>query len=299
MTDKRCGITGDADSEGLDTKLSEAFKNLGIPPRPAILQHLANEMRKPEPDFNRVAQLISRDVGLAAGLVKTVNSPYYGLRRKVRTVHEALIMRGLASVSQVIAGLALRQAFPAGPHLERFWDAADRTAQLSAWLVYALGIKYGIDTDDAYTYALFRDCGIPILMRRFPEYKVTLAQANSNQSISFTDVEDARLPCNHAVVGSLMTEGWSLPGKTSAAIRQHHNALALNGDLPLLSSSSTHLIALAQLAEHFFQEASGMSRNVEWTKLGEGCLQRLGLEGQHLPSLQLRATAFLDSIVTL
>lgn len=297
MTDNVSGNADEADSETLDANLAEVFKDIGIPPRPAILQHLAGEMRKPEPDFNHIAQLIGRDVSLAAGLLKTVNSPYYGLKQKVRTVHEALMMRGLASASQTIAGLALRQAFPPGPNLERFWDAADRTAQLSAWLVHALGMKYGIQNEDVYTYALFRDCGIPILMRRFPDYKQTLALANLNKDASFTDTEETHLPTNHAIVGSLMTQSWWLPEATSAAIRQHHNALALTGGIPLLGNPSVRLIALAQLAEYFYQEASGLSHNVEWAKLGEACLERLGLEGQDLPPLQLRAKALLDSIV--
>ena len=153
MADSLTGAAESADPEAFSANLTEVLKDIGIPPRPAILQNLASEMRKPEPDFNRMAQLIGRDVSLAAGLLKTVNSSYYGLQQKVRTVHEALMMRGLSSATQTIAGLALRQVFPPGPHLERFWDAADRTAQLSAWLVHALGAKYSVQPEDAYTYA--------------------------------------------------------------------------------------------------------------------------------------------------
>lgn len=279
--------------------IEEIFRDIGIPPRPAILQQLAGEMRKSDPDFNHMAQLISRDVSLSAGLIKTVNSPYFGLKQKVRTVREALMMQGLTSATRTIAGLALRQVFPPGPHLERFWDAADHTAQLSGWLVHALGVKYGIQNEDAYTYALFRDCGIPILLRRFPDYKLTLAIANTTSDISFTHAEEARQPTNHAIVGSMMTQSWWLPEMTSSAVRHHHDAKTLSLNLPMLSNPSKRLIALAQLAEFMFQQASGLNQTAEWPKLGASCLDLLGLEEQDLPPLQLRAAAFLDSVETL
>ena len=40
--------------------------------------------------------------------------------------------------------------------------------------------------DDAYTYGLFRDCGIPILMKKFPGYVDVLKAANAETEKGFT-----------------------------------------------------------------------------------------------------------------
>jgi hypothetical protein len=40
-------------------------------------------MRKSNPNFAHLAKLISADVSLASGLIKTVNSPYFGFRNRV------------------------------------------------------------------------------------------------------------------------------------------------------------------------------------------------------------------------
>lgn len=285
-----------SEPEQLSAGLEEIIKDIGIPPRPVILEHIAAEIQKPEPDFNHVAQLINRDVGLAAGLVKTVNAPYFGLRKKVRTVREALLLLGLAAVARTVAGLALRRAFPPGPSLERFWDASDRTAQLSGWLVYELGARYGVRHEDAYTYALFRDCGIPILLRRFPNYKSILAEANAAEDGPFTQIEEIYLPTHHALIGSLMSQGWWLPEITSLAIRHHHDMTVVTTTSSILGEASKRLIAVAQLAEFLFQGATNLSGNREWRKLGPACLSLLELDERHLPPLALRAAAFLDSI---
>lgn len=300
MTDFDAGdmpTGGDADLT--QEHLADVIRDIGIPPRPAILQHLAQEMVKPEPDFSHMAQLIERDVSLSAGLLKTVNAPYYGLRQKVRSVREALLLLGLSKAARTIAGLALRQVFPAGPNLERFWDASDRIAQLSGWLVHEFGVRHGIQHEDAYTFALFRDCGIPILLRRFPNYKAILSEANGDAVTPFTEVEDRRMPTNHTVVGSLMAQGWWLPEVTCTAIRLHHDADALATPPSGMSRAPRHLVALAQLAEHLFQHASGMSRNQEWAKLGSPSLMILDADESHFPGMALRAKAFLDSLETI
>ena len=283
-------------ADRLEGGLTDFIQDIGIPPRPAILQKLALEMHAPEPDFNKMTQLISRDVSLAAGLIKTANAPYFGLRQKVGTIREAFLVLGLASAARTVAGLLLRQTFPASPDLERFWDASDRTAQLSAWLVGEFGVKYGIRNEDAYTYALFRDCGIPILIRRFKNYKATLAKANSEPVDNFTETEETVFPTNHAIVGSLLAQSWWLPEGISSAIRYHHDQSNLKDAMPPLSKASRHLIALAQLGELLLQQASGQNKTCEWTKLGPICLEILDLQNVNLAPLELRAAAFLDSV---
>ena len=102
------------------------MRDIGIPPRPAILSEIDREMEKDDPDFGVLAKLIGSDVALAAGLIKTTNSPFFGFGKKVRTVHEAMLVLGLKVVIRTIAGLALKNLFPYVPNLERFWDASDR-----------------------------------------------------------------------------------------------------------------------------------------------------------------------------
>ncbi|MBK7813158.1 MAG: HDOD domain-containing protein [Rhodocyclaceae bacterium] len=57
--------------------LEQSLLDVGIPPRPLILERAGEEMRKEEPDFRHLGELISADVSLAAGLLKTANSAYF------------------------------------------------------------------------------------------------------------------------------------------------------------------------------------------------------------------------------
>lgn len=280
----------------IDQALERHIQDIDIPPRPAILAAVHTEMGADEPDLRRLEALISADVALAGGLVKTVNSPFFGLNRRATTVQEALMMLGLASTARAVAAFSLRRAFPETGHFERFWDASAKIAALSGWLTKRLG-SLKLKADEAYTYGLFRDCGVVILMRRFPRYQDTLKAANQEREASFTEVERRHLPTDHTIVGRLMTQNWWLPDSLCEAIRHHHDLGYLGGPDLAGSRASRQLIAVSQLAEHLLQQATGGSQTAEWHKLGKACATVLDLTEQDLLQLHTEVSGQLEQIV--
>lgn len=280
----------------MDQALEHHIHDIDIPPRPTILVNVQEEMDRDDPDFRRLEALISADVALAAGLIKTVNSPFFGLNRRASTVQEALMMLGLASTCRAVAAFSLRRAFPDTGHFERFWDSSAKVAGLSGWLTRRLG-SLKLRPDEAYTYGLFRDCGVVILMRRFPKYQDTLKTANTEREASFTEVERRHLPTDHTVIGRLMAQNWWLTDALCEAIRHHHDLSYLNGPDLADSRLSRQLIAVSQLAEHLLQQTTGASRTCEWAKLGASCAKILDLTESDLITLQVEVGAQIEQIV--
>lgn len=280
----------------LDRQLEASLREIGIPPRPRILELINIEARAAEPDFNYLAELIQCDVALAAGLIKTANSPFFGYRQKTRNVRDALLMLGLKTAANAVAGLILRRVFPPLLNLERFWDASERTGALAAWLAKRLGVRYGVTAEDAYTFGLFRDCGIPIMMRRFDGYAQILGRANDSDTHVFTAVEEAEVPTNHAVVGGLMAQSWWLPEDICTAIRRHHDYVSLAKRANGATGASCRQVALAQLAEKLYQDVTDLNKTREWDKMGAACLEILALADADLPELVTAARAVLAEV---
>lgn len=270
----------------IDSRMRIEIREIGIPPRPAILNDIDREMAKDEPDFRLMAKLIGSDVALAAGLIKTANSPFYGFGKKVRTVQEAMLVLGLKLVTRTIAGLVFQKLFPYVPSLERFWDASANTARASGWLTQRLKSKSAVRSCDAYTFALFRDCGIPILMIPFPEYLAVLQQANLDNAQSFTTVEHQLISISHSDIGAELAENWLLPADICSGIRHHHEVNALcDTDVSELSMPARQLIAIAQIAEYLVQQKTGLNRTCEWEKLGAACLNVIQLSNDDLTEI--------------
>ena len=269
--------------EGL---LESSLNDTGIPSRPAILDRVHTEMSKDEPDLNLLARIISADVALSGGLISIANSPYFGFHGRVRSVNEALMVLGLDVACRAIAGLILRKLFPATLALERFWDASASIARLSGWLAQHPDIGIKIHANDAYTFGLFRDCGIAVLLNRFPYYQEVLLSANAEEVLSFTQIEEIQCPTNHTVIGGLLAQSWWLPEEISTAIKVHHEYALLNKeDSTLLPAATRGLIAISQLAEHIFQHHSGLSQTKEWIKASEVCMSFLDLSDSQLAVL--------------
>lgn len=261
---------------GLRGALASALEDISIPPRPKLLEGVVIEVRSPEPNFFHLDRLIGADVGLAAGLVKVANSPYFSTGRRVCSVREAIVALGLNAIARSVAGLCLRNAFQSSPPLERFWDSSAKIAAISGWLVRELRRK-DCSVDEAYTFGLFRDCGIPILLTRFPSYIEALRFANADDVRSFTHSESVAVPVNHAQVGALMCQSWWLPVDLCDAVIHHHDLDWLTAVPGRPHRRSAVLVSIVQLAEHLLQRQTGLCQTQEWNKLGPTCLDVLNL----------------------
>ncbi len=247
--------------------------DLILPPRPKAIMVLMEEMARPEPDLHRVSQAIQADPALAGAMLKVVNSAAFGLTRKAASIAQAISFLGLRNIKSIASGLALRQAMaPPGPGLERFWDTAEQVAMLCA--VLAQKIR-GIPKDQAYTVGLFHDCGIPLLMQRFPTYKDVLLRANRGDGDAFDDIEQAELNTSHSSVGYFVAKSWHLPDDICHAIMLHHsvNAFIANEGVPDMVKN---FIGLVLLAEHIHHARLRSAADVEWERLGPTVQRHFG-----------------------
>ena len=269
--------------ELIDQELERVALSIGIPPCPAILQAIADEMNRDEPSLAKIEQLISKDVGLSATLLKTINSPFYGLTDKISTLPQAINLLGLAMLSRTISELVLKQISLARDqvNMERFWDSSGKLASTAA----TLAMRLGINREAAYTYGLFQNCGIPILMQRFPDYKQTLALANLSADRKFTDIEDEAHGANHATIGYLLTKSWNLTAVISHAIRFHHDYSVFSAPDGKHPPEALKLIALGMLADYAVQKIFGQNFSLEWQKGGALALAHLGLDADQFEEM--------------
>lgn len=205
------------------------LRGLKIPPCPQILNDLNAELRKDDGDPRRIAALVRGDVALSAAVLKIVNSVGASINRSVNSVDDAVLMIGNRNLMNFVVGHFVRQAVSGGKklNLERFWDRAAHNAEISALLS---GHLKGTRRETAYCMGLFHDCGIPLMMQRFPDYKDTLQLANKSLR-KFTDIEEEQHGTDHATIGYLMTKSWGLSDVLCDAIRYHHDHELLDGTL--------------------------------------------------------------------
>lgn len=263
-----------------DDQLRSVLQGINVPPQPQIMVDLQMEQVMPEPDLRAIARLISHDPGLSGALLKTVNSSFFGLANRIASIQQAVNLLGCNTVINLVNAQSIRGELTdtAIVTLNRFWDTAQDVA--SACLTLAKRIGYP-SPDEAYTLGLFHNCGIPLMLTRYPDYMAVLeeAYASVGAGTRITDVENRVLNTNHAVVGYFVARSWRLPQPLCDAIANHHNALDLFSD-DWGNPQVKTLLAILKMAEHICACHRVLGEQVEdgeWDVLSQLVLEYVGL----------------------
>nr|WP_225603570.1 HDOD domain-containing protein [Pseudomonas sp. PDM24] len=269
-------------SQELTTEqIQQSLQGISVPPQPQIMVDLQMEQYMPDPDLEVIAKLISQDPGLSGALLKIVNSPYYGLSNKITAIQRAVNLLGSRSIINLINAQSIKGELndDAIVTLNRFWDTAQDVAMTCLTLAKRVGVQAG---DEAYALGLFHDCGIPLMIKKFPDYMKVLEQAYANASAEcrVVDTENKQYNTNHAVVGYYTAKSWRLPEHVTQAIANHHNALAIFSDESSRNTPLKNLLAILKMAEHIcasFRVLGNQSEDHEWNSVGPLVLDYIGL----------------------
>ncbi|WP_175652675.1 HDOD domain-containing protein [Pseudomonas sp. Marseille-P9899] len=271
-------------------QIQQALQGISVPPQPQIMVDLQMEQYMPDPDLEVIAKLISQDPGLSGALLKIVNSPYYGLTNKIASIQRAVNLLGSRSIINLINAQSIKGEMSDETivTLNRFWDTAQDVAMTSLTLAKRFGSQA---VDEAYALGLFHDCGVPLMLKRFPEYMRVLedayASAGDNQRV--VDTENQVFNTNHAVVGYYTAKSWRLPEHVSTAIANHHNALAVFSDDSPRNAPLKNLLAILKMAEHIcasHRVLGNQSVDHEWNTVGHLVLDYIGLSEYDFESLK-------------
>ena len=223
-----------------DAPKSSPSMELIFPPRPSSMVNVQQEMNKKNPEIRYIAQQIAADITLSAELLKTVNSPFYGLRNKVSSVADAVNLIGLTRTLHLVTAVSVRNSVPLPVGMELFWDDTSKIAIMETSIARHLAL----DVNLAYLLGLFHNAAVPLMAMKFPDYLSSSLEL-SHKDMETTDAEQAKYNMNHAMLGSLLARTWYLPAPLIEAIRLHHcrDLFALGLDFTILNLISVHLIA--------------------------------------------------------
>jgi putative nucleotidyltransferase with HDIG domain len=173
-------------------------------------------------DASAVLEIIEKDPSLTANLLKLCNSAYYGLRGRVGSVRQALVLLGNQTVLTLAfatsMGQILRSPLRAyGMEKHELWHHSVATALAAASLSADGGRER---RERAFTAGLVHDIGKILLDRELGDQLVQLPQVASEEEL--LAAERAALGYDHASAGGALAEAWSFPEDLAAAVAYHH-----------------------------------------------------------------------------
>lgn len=252
--------------------LAEMVKNgVRIPPQPKVVLEMQQLLLSDDYDMRKVAKVIAQDPGLVAMLFKVARSPVFKRTKPATTLDQVLMTVGIKQTFNLVQAASLAAAVSDAKRkaFDKFWTRSQEVAQLAAIIAQDRVSVCNVYPDQAYLAGIFHECGVPVLMLRFPDYckKLHLDGANCWPGLH---EEDKRFNVDHVTVGYLVARHWKLPDFVCSAIRYHHEVPSEE------HGAAISLIAILQLAIHFYHRMNHQDDGL-WTEIGSRVLSELGL----------------------
>jgi HD-like signal output (HDOD) protein len=200
--------------------LAGLSKTGGLPTIPPVVSSALAAIRDPDVEVGEVCRIVRTDVGIAARVLGVSNSVVYARRRVHRTLEEAMIAVGLATVQEVLLTASLRSLYDASkPVVSGLWDHALATGiacqELAAVLDY--GNRAG-----AFLPGLFHDVGRLAFFTCDPAAYEVIARVLAGSGGDRRALEREWFGFDHAEAAAALAADWSLTAEACSAIRWHH-----------------------------------------------------------------------------
>jgi putative nucleotidyltransferase with HDIG domain len=172
---------------------------------------------------DEVLDIIRTDPSLTANLLKLCNSAYFGVRRQVGSIRQALVLLGNQTVINLAFATSMGDILRGplgGYHMERnaLWHHALGTAMGAAHLASLQG-----DTaapERAFTGGLVHDIGKLLLNGPLMQELVQLPPLADRTALLAAEV--SILGFDHAMAGAALAEAWNFPTILVQLIATHH-----------------------------------------------------------------------------
>jgi HD-like signal output (HDOD) protein len=259
-----------------------------LPALPEVINKILEEARDPDSSASDLAELIEKDEALAARLLRLVNSPFYGLSRKISTVQTAVALLGFGTVRSLLLSVCVFQSLRwANPRKDlrflRFWQHALGAA--TAGRLIAAHLKWK-DPDEIFTAGLMHDLGKLLMLRKHAEPFDEACRQARLRNADLVEAEESAFGITHPQLGELVAQKWRFPDRLCAAIRHHHSpALARRH-----GGEGRHNAALAVVAANALAKLSLMGEGGNDHRPGPDpeVLAALGLSREALAELCVR-----------
>jgi HD-like signal output (HDOD) protein len=246
---------------------------------PDVYLKLLEVLHSPHSTLEEAADIITKDVGLAAKILKLVNSPFYGAPSAVDSIPRAVMVLGLKEISSLAMGVSAIAAFKDIPpkliSMRSFWQHSFTCAVLAKILA---GMAGGVSGERMFTAALLHDVGRLVILKKLPHaaaYAMLYARAGY---LPLIEGELDVLGFEHATVGGRLLAAWKLPESLCADVFFHHDPA---------SAPEPREAAIIQLADN-------LARTMEVSEGGWAAIP--GVNPEQFDALNLPAGALAQAI---
>ena len=172
-----------------------------------------------------IVHVIEADPVMTIKILKVINSPFYGLPRKISSIQRAVVHMGINTIKSMALSVAAMGAThgrnDTGLETGEFLLHSLCTASICKLLAERLQIP-AMQLSDYFVAGLLHDFGKMVFAEFVPGTYKTVLETSLKQDRALHEVELAMLGMDHSMAGQLLAEHWAFDQELVAAINHHH-----------------------------------------------------------------------------
>ena len=232
----------------INKRILKSIKTL--PPFPVTIQKVMSLAGDPDSSLTELAAVIRLDQAITANILRICNSAYFGLRRPVDNVSDAIMHMGKKNVLRAVVAAGLSRYFRTTKGYDvkggDLWEHAVAVALMSQ--ICAARISRP-DDPRLFTAGVLHDIGKMVMGEFVQEAWQKIQELTERQKYSFLEAEQEVLGVNHAELGGEIALIWKFPDEILKAIAFHHRPdLLADGDavpwIVYLSNQVCHVMGI-------------------------------------------------------
>jgi putative nucleotidyltransferase with HDIG domain len=187
---------------------------------PMVAKKILDIVGNDDASISEICETIQKDQTISANILKVANSAYYGLRKEVTSIRQAIIMLGLSAIRNIALTVSTRlQHRRFGIVEQLMWDHSVGAAIAARHIAVGRGKEF---EEIAYFGGLFHDFGKVVINNECPDAFNGVMQRIYNDREDPLTAERNIFNYAHTEIGALVMEEWKFPAIFVSILENHH-----------------------------------------------------------------------------
>ncbi len=284
-----------ASPDALDVELPEdpeqiVSREVSLATFPDVYQQVVHVLEDPTSTSSKVADVVGKDPGISARLIRLVNSPLYSFPSQVDSIARAITLIGARELSMLTLSITVTNYFKDVPpdffNLERFW----RHSIACGVFAKLLAARFpGLSEERFFLLGLLHDIGRIVIFKTYPKAAAKVRWIALEGPCLLHEAERSALGFDHTEVAETLMRVWDFPESLRGVVGSHHEPVY--AEKPLDAS----VLHLADILARVFRD--GYRGKVAASPLSEEAWELLGLSAADLAPMASQADHMIDDII--
>ncbi|GEM_PF-772054 len=197
-----------------------------FPTLPSIYLQLNEAMSNPDVNINYITKIIENDTASVSKLLKLANSPIFGFRNRVSSVHQSIIYLGIEEVKNLLLSLKIISVFhnhTTNINLitpKDFWEHSIATGVIARFIGSSIGIS---NSGTLFLGGILHNIGRLMFYITLQNEYGKVIELHINEKYSLNDAERKVFGISSPIAGEMLAQKWKLPIQLIDIIKYHNH----------------------------------------------------------------------------